>query len=86
MAITFSNSIYEREHETKPRGFGKWAFLTFIQDSAFTRENCPLEHYKTGRYTIVWASDVMTLTEAKKQFKTWLLEHGYKNELIYVAD
>lgn len=84
--IKFNNCRYVSEHGKQPRGLGHWAFLTYIQDFAFEREKCPLEHYKVGRLTLVWASDIMSLTDAKNEIKSWLLEHGYKNEIIYIAD
>ena len=84
--ITFSNAHYIINHGKKPSGLGRWAFYTFISNQALTRENCPLEHYKYGRYSLIWSSDVMLLSDAKKELENWLKSKGYKKELVYVAD
>ena len=84
--IKFDNYFYKREHGKQPRGVGKWAFMLLINDFALTRENYPYEHYKEGRFTIVWTSGIMSLTDAKNEIKAWLLEHGFKNDLVYIAD
>lgn len=84
--ITFNNYKYINEHGKAPRGLGMWAFYSYINESALRRENCPFEYHKIGRYTLIWASKPMLLSEAKKELKNWLTSKGYKNELIFVAD
>jgi len=82
--ISFTNSVYIYNHGRKPRGFGSWAFQYRGKDKKLTELNCPFNHYQDGDFVIVWASDTMTLTEAKKEIKNWFKEHGF-NGVISVA-
>lgn len=88
--IKFSNSIYKSNHNKQPRGFGKWGFYVPIKDSTLTKLECPLEHYRvevySGKFCMVWASKVMTLTEAKKEIESWFLSKGLTKGTIYIAD
>lgn len=53
--MTFSTLVYEREHGSKPRGRGSWAF-------------CPWAKHNSHDYLdhTVFSPGGMTLTEAKK--------------------
>lgn len=88
--IKFSNSIYKGEHHQQPRGLGKWGFYVPIKDATLTSLECPFEHYHveaySGRFCIVWASKVMTLTEAKKEIESWFTSKGLTNGTIFIAD
>jgi hypothetical protein len=86
--IKFSNSIYVREHEKQPRGFGKWAFFVRINDTKLNELECPFQHYPYNNhaFSVIWASDVMSLTDAKKEIKTWFETKGITKLDAYVAD
>lgn len=89
--IEFRNSIYKAEHDKAPRGVGQWGFYVPIRDGTLYRLECPFEHYQVenfggGRYCLVWASKVMTLTEAKKELADWLKSKGMTSGVIQIAD
>ena len=88
--ITFSNSIYKREHESNPRGLGKWAFYVPIKIETLSKLDCPFEFYETNygsrKFVLIWATSVMTLTDAKKELENWLKSKGLTNGTIFVAD
>ena len=89
--IKCKNSIYKAEHNKQPRGLGMWGFYVPIKDETLTKLNCPLEHYQVegfyhGKFCMVWASKVMTLTEAKKEVIKWLTSNDLTKGTIYVAD
>lgn len=52
--MTFSTSVYEREHGRRPRGRGSWAFCPWARHNAHDY----LDH-------TVFSPGGMTLTEAK---------------------
>lgn len=52
MKITITNTTYQREHGHAPKGLGLWAFEV---------------RYMNGQKTLVWASGVMLLSQAKKE-------------------
>jgi len=85
--INFSISIYKREHGKQPRGLGHWGFYANIKDEELTKRNCPFEHYKdtTRGLVIIWASKVMTLTDAKKEVGGWFKDNGFRGTLA-IAD
>ena len=86
MSIKFTNSVFEYERDgQKPRGVGKWAFQFRGKDEILTKKNCPFEHYQQGEYVIVWASQVMTLTEAKKEMKQWFSANGFSGVLAVAS-
>lgn len=84
--MTFSNTEYVSNHGVNPRGLGHWAFIVRVKDEDLTTHNCPLEHYKYNNFahSIIWASGVMTLTDAKKEIKNWLNTIHYDG-VVYVA-
>ena len=85
--IDFRNSIYKANHDQAPRGRGLWGFLIRVKDERLTAMACPLEHYQTERgFSIVWASGVMTLTQAKEELKNWLYSKGIRTGVVYIAD
>lgn len=89
--IRFDNYFYVREHEKKPYGVGHWGFMLWVKNGKasnelLTKQGCPLEHYPQGNFVMVWASKVMTLTEAKKEVGDWFRHNGNWNGTIYVAD
>ena len=84
MAIKFTNSVYKYETGVNPRGLGHWAFQYRGNDNTLTKLECPFEHYQSGVYVIVWASKVMTLTDAKKEIGDWFKSKGF-NGTIAVA-
>jgi len=86
--IDVSNSLYKARHGFAPRGLGHWGFFIKIKDSKLTELECPFEHYYCDdeKACIMWAKEVMTLTEAKKQIVDWLKSKGYNKGTIYVAD
>lgn len=87
--ISFSTSLYEREHCKKPRGTGLWGFYTHIKNEVLTNLECPFDHdVSSGRQTltIIWAREVMPLSKAKKELVDWLKSKGFKDILIQVAD
>lgn len=89
--IKFSNSIFKAEHNKAPRGVGLWGFYVPIRKETLDRFGCPFEYYKVenyygGRYCLVWASKVMTLTEAKNEIAGWFRANGMTDGIIYVAD
>ena len=83
--ISFTNSVYKYEHGTSPRGIGHWAFQFRGKDDVLTKKNCPFEHYQDGNFVIVWATGVMTLTEAKKQMKEWFGANGFSGVLAVAS-
>lgn len=85
MSIKFTNSVYEYNHEKAPRGVGHWAFQFRGKDEVLTKKNCPFEHYQQGNYVIVWASKVMSLTEAKKEMLQWFKANGFSGVLAVAS-
>lgn len=85
--ISYGTHIYERETGKKPRGLGHWAFYLNISNEELTKHECPFEHYKSDirNRTLVWASDVMLLSQAKKELTDWLKSKGVKSAIIEVA-
>ena len=63
--LIFCNRSYIRSHGAAPKGFGRWAFAEIT---------C------SGEGEPVFAPRSMTLTEAKKWFRAYLLEQGVSGE------
>ena len=63
-----------------------WGFIVRVADRDLSMRNCPLKHEIIGGQTIIWASAVMTLTEAKKEIKACLRDLVYKDLVVYTAD
>lgn len=84
MAIKFSTRHYEFNHEKKPRGYGHWAFEFRGKDEKLTELNYPHDHFQSNDLVVMFTSKTMTLTEAKREIKSWLSAHGFHG-LVNVA-
>lgn len=84
MAIKFSTRHYELDHNVKPRGRGHWAFEFRGDDSKLTEKGYPYCHFQSCNFVVMFASEEMTLTEAKKEVGSWLKANGFHG-LVSVA-
>ena len=83
--IRFDNELYKREHDKNPGGLGLWAFIVNIKKGDLSLANCPFDYYTDNKKAVIFASDVMTLTEAKKEIEKYLKSINY-NGVVYVGD
>lgn len=85
--IKFTNSQYVYNHGKQPRGVGHWAFIVRINNDKLSALNCPFVHYQYNNHahSLIWASGVQSLTDAKNEVKKWLISIEWQG-VIYIAD